>query len=1074
MVWRVLLALAVLVLAMPALAQRVPGHERYGVDDGLASGEVVSLAEDPEGYLWVAVFAAGVYRFDGQRFQHFGRAQGLESERAKRIHIDHAGRVRVATLAGAFRFDGERFQREPLLGEVAVFDILETRSGDLWYATMDGAVRVHEGRALRLGLAEGLPMANATALAEGPDNAIWIGTTRGLARFHRGAVQSFLAGQAGRHDDYITRLLVAPSGPLWVATDWGLSRFAAGQFHRHDLGVGARHLYVLDLLLQPPHDPGGSGRLRVATLGSGVLSINGDGDPRTAPGQLSLDQGLPSANIWALAPSRSGGLWIGTEAHGILLRETGPFEQVLAQTRVSSEVPTTIARAANGDLWMATAGAGLLRLDGEEPARPLQGPLPRRLGEREGLPCLFATRLLPGAAGLWVGTKCGVALVSGDGRGVTVLNPARDPWPTRGLLEDGEGGLWMVNKEEGLVRYRATARGGASRFAPERFPRAADPTPASLWSLARDRSGQLWLGGSGALFRFDPAAPRPRDGPCCQRYPAEGLVATDRLLQLLFDEHQHLWFRSDEAVGVIDTSQAPPRWAALPLPRAAWLAAAPDGGVLVAAEEGLFRLTRSAGRIRVLSQAGPAEGYPRGAVYSGTALPAPGGSLLFAATDGLYRYDATRATGPRPARVHLRSLRLFDQALPLPTALRPLVLRHDQNFLTVEFDAIAFPAPGMIELRYRLEGLSPSWSPPTRERSASFWRLPPGRYTVVVQARHGGGWDSEARSGPIVIQPALWQTWWFRTLTLALLLSLPLLWVRVLRRQRGHLRLEVAARTAELARHGEHLEERVTERTAELDRAYALLLTQEVERGRAADALAAARREAALGRMAGVVAHQVNTPLAAIKARLSLLREDCGDDDEASASLAVIDRQVDRIARTVRVLLGFVRTREKGNANPRVAAVVQAVAELYSDALRSKGARLDLALPEEQLRIQGPSDDLQEVLLNLVENARAAVEHDGVVRISVARAHEQVRLVVEDDGPGLRGDPEQLFQPFYTTKTTGNGLGLAIARRIAEANGGTLIGEDRGPAARGARFVLTLPLAADTTTSTPELTGSGA
>jgi two-component system C4-dicarboxylate transport sensor histidine kinase DctB len=67
-------------------------------------------------------------------------------------------------------------------------------------------------------------------------------------------------------------------------------------------------------------------------------------------------------------------------------------------------------------------------------------------------------------------------------------------------------------------------------------------------------------------------------------------------------------------------------------------------------------------------------------------------------------------------------------------------------------------------------------------------------------------------------------------------------------------------------------------------------------------------------------------------------------------------------------------------------------------------------------------------------------------------------LLVEDDGPGLGDSPEQLFQPFFTTKTTGTGLGLAISRRIAEALGGSLTGENRFTDGRGARFVLVLPL----------------
>jgi signal transduction histidine kinase len=281
---------------------------------------------------------------------------------------------------------------------------------------------------------------------------------------------------------------------------------------------------------------------------------------------------------------------------------------------------------------------------------------------------------------------------------------------------------------------------------------------------------------------------------------------------------------------------------------------------------------------------------------------------------------------------------------------------------------------------------------------------------------------------------------------------------RALKRQRDQLEALVRERTAELARHSSHLEEIVQERTQQLGDTYQQLLTREAERNRIAEALAAASGQATLGRMAGIVAHQVNTPLAAIKARLSLLREDLLGQEGAHSSLSAIDRQVDRIARTVRVLLGFVRQRELGGQNPCISVVVQPVVDLYAEALKTQGAELRVSLPTLPLRVQGSLDDLQELLMNLVENARQAVPSGGQIRIAAESQGDWLRLVVEDNGMGLGDDAEHLFQPFFTTKPSGTGLGLAIARRIAQAHGGSLHAEARrdGP---GARFVLSLKVA---------------
>ena len=999
MLCRLLLWVLCLLLSLPRNggAARTPGYARFGAEEGLASGEVLALQEDQEGYLWAATFASGVHRFDGQHFKRYGAAEGLTSQRVKRLYVDRRGRVYAATLAGLFFFADERFHRDATLGDVAIYDVLEATNGDWWFATSKGAIRRSPDGTLRtLAPIDGLPAENATAVAECAGGALWIGTIQGLALFQGGALQRFTRARGDLRDDYITRLRCDGSGVLWVATDRGLQRQDGTRFARVDLGVGAQRLYVLDLLFLDQDEPG---TLRVATLGAGVLSIDRAGARRA---QLSTVQGLPSANIWSLAQSRGGGLWIGTEAHGIALREAGPFRPMLALERLQGAVPVSLARDRAGHLWVGTNGAGVLR-DPEVSGDALT--------TKQGLPSDFVRELLATDHGLWIGTAVGLAFW--DGQALTALDPRREPFPVRDLLPAEDGGVWLVNKEEGLVRYHRTGAGRPRGFRGERFPTSADATPASLWSLARDGRGHLWLGATSALYRYD--------GQAFTRWPVAGLSATDRIMQLVADGSQRLWFRSDEAVGTVSLTEAGAgtvmTW---PLPRTAWLRPAAGGAVLVAAEDGLYRLRIAAEGLKVEAQSGEAEGYPRSATNAGGVLAAPDGVLLFGTADGLFRFDPAHARGPSAARVHLRGLRLARGPAPLPDAAHPLRLAHDQNQLTVDFDATAFPAPETVEFRYRLDGLSESWSPPTSARSATFLTLPPGRYALRLQARHGGPWNGEILSGPIEISPAFWQRLWFWLLlcaaALALAVSIPVLRARA-------------------------------------------LLARAAERSRITAALETERRAAALGRLAAVVAHQVNTPLAAIKARLALLREDVGADEARAAegSLSVIDRQVDRIATITRGLLGFVRLRDAGARNPDLRLVVRSVAELYGEVLRARGIQLVLALPEEPVAVSGQLDDLQELLLNLVENSREAVASGGEVRITLSRHDDFAELLVEDDGPGLGADPEQLFQPFYTTKTTGTGLGLAIARRIAEGPGGTLRGENRFPDGRGARFVLRLP-----------------
>lgn len=226
------------------------------------------------------------------------------------------------------------------------------------------------------------------------------------------------------------------------------------------------------------------------------------------------------------------------------------------------------------------------------------------------------------------------------------------------------------------------------------------------------------------------------------------------------------------------------------------------------------------------------------------------------------------------------------------------------------------------------------------------------------------------------------------------------------------------------------------------------------ERQRTEAALVTAERDAVLGRLAARVAHEVNNPLEAIKIYIEPLRKRVQDRPEVDRGLVVIDQQVDRIARLVRGLLGFARQRPPHPSEADVGAVINTVVELLQPRFAKQGKQLDVTIQACHGAID--VDGVQQVLLNLLENALVAIPRGGRVQLEAGCGDGWLRLSVSDSGPGLGPDPEALFRPFVTTKAEGTGLGLTIARRICEAHGGWLRGRNR--AEGGAVFELTLRL----------------
>jgi PAS domain S-box-containing protein len=221
-------------------------------------------------------------------------------------------------------------------------------------------------------------------------------------------------------------------------------------------------------------------------------------------------------------------------------------------------------------------------------------------------------------------------------------------------------------------------------------------------------------------------------------------------------------------------------------------------------------------------------------------------------------------------------------------------------------------------------------------------------------------------------------------------------------------------------------------------------------------ALDSAERDATLGRMAASIAHEINNPLFAIKTRLYTLKKTVADRPETTEKLDLVMGQLDRIGRATRSMLGFFKQRAARSTSVSYADVIRAAADLFEASFSAKGVRLIANLPHSLPAVSVSVDELQEVLINLLENERDALTNDSDLYVSAQAHGHQIVISIEDNGPGLGADPQRVFEPFYTTKSTGTGLGLTIARRICESYGGKLTAENRKEG--GARFEIVLPL----------------
>lgn len=255
------------------------------------------------------------------------------------------------------------------------------------------------------------------------------------------------------------------------------------------------------------------------------------------------------------------------------------------------------------------------------------------------------------------------------------------------------------------------------------------------------------------------------------------------------------------------------------------------------------------------------------------------------------------------------------------------------------------------------------------------------------------------------------------------------------------------------------LETAVAERTAELRREMEERAALEQRAALLREELRLANRLATLGQVTASVAHETAQPVAAIRnyARSAEQLLDLGAEGEVRGNLSAIDQLAERIGVITAQLRGFARKASAGESAVPLAEVVDGAQLLLKERLAA--LTFDIPAIPGELKVRGDKVRLEQILVNLLQNATEALgaRPDARITLAVAVEDERLRLTVSDNGPGIAPEiSERLFTPFATSRAEGLGLGLVIAQDIAQEFGGSL---RLVPSETGAAFELCLRLA---------------
>ncbi|TVP75007.1 MAG: response regulator [Gemmatimonadales bacterium] len=723
--------------------------DQYGIDawgerEGLPQNFVNSLAQTPDGYLWMGT-ERGLVRFDGIRFTVFTAedTEGLSSSWVRSLTTGPAGELWIGTGGG-------------------------------------GLVRLRNGTFTTWGPEEGLPGRAVTQLATDPDGRVWAGLEGGgLARLGPdGAIRSWGPGD-GLSGESVTALAVDSTGGVWVGTPGGLDRVAGDELRAFgpEDGLSGRRVEGLDVSaggelrvataagdlhgfdgqrfvdLDPEGELTGAlvstirhdrqGALWIATNGNGLYRLTDDGIDH-----LDSGGGLPSNLLWSVLEDREGHLWIGSNAAGLIRLRDGPFDIVGAPEGLSMDVALALMEGRDGTFWIGTPGGGLNRIrDGEvtafTTARGLGNDIVLSLAEDpEG--------------SLWVGMAAGgVSRVRGEEVETFTEEDGIGGAQVTVTFVDSEGALWLGVTGLGVRRWRGAP--------PRTVGTAEGLPPGSITTMLEDARGRIWVGTREGLGRIDGErveAFGPEDG-----LPAGGINS------LWEAPDGTLWVATMGGLarmgpdGRIQTAGPD---VGLPAPEPMAVLGDGEGNLWITSSQGVSRVSLAeleaalAGEpVQVVpEQFGRADGL-RSQEANGGIHPAiwqaSDGAIWFPTMQGAVRIDPDsaerRTLPPRPT---LEDLVVGTARMHPAGTVR---LPPGERVLEVRFSAPTFQAPREMAFRYQLQGFDPDWVRPGDRRTAFYTNLPPGDYTFRVQAAGRDGiWNTadEARL-ELELAPHVWE-----------------------------------------------------------------------------------------------------------------------------------------------------------------------------------------------------------------------------------------------------------------------------------------------------------------------------
>ena len=716
--------------------------DQWGSEKGYPGGAVNAITQTADGYLWIGS-EKGLVRFDGSTFRLVQRSGRPSSPLAPVFGLaaDGEGSLWIR-LQGPMLLCYRHGELDQVIPNRNIPDSIVTamcrgRDGTLLLSALgSGLMACRGGQFKTLVSPDESPKPFVISMAETPGGDIWMGT-RDAGLFRSNGGQTALITK-GLPDRKINCLLPGSDPELWVGTDNGMVRWNGTEITKSGVPTALGNIQALAMARDRQSN------IWIGTGSHGLLRLN-------ASGVSSLDErGQRSRGaVTALFEDREGNLWVGSSRGIEQLRDTA-FVTYSVSEGLPSESNGPVYVDSEERTWFAPSDGGLYWMKGGSVRSVTDAGLARDV-----------VYSIAGNKGeLWAGRQRG-GLTRLRYKGGSFL--ARTFTQANGLAQNS---VYAVHQNRDGTVWAATLSRGVSRFRNGSFTTyttANGLASNTVTSIMESSNGTMWFATPNGLNSLSEGR--------WQVYTVQDGLPSENVNCLLEDSAGILWIGTAGGLCFLSSNSR------VQVPRQApeslneeifgiaedgrgWLWIATSNHVLRAKSDQLLSGAPGDGDVREYGIVDGLRGV-EGVKRHRSVVADPLGRIWFSMTRGLSVVDPTRvAVSSVPALVHLQTISADGRAIDLRGPVR---IPAGRQRIILGFAALNLSVPERVRFRFTLEGFDHGWSEPVARPEAIYTNLRPGSYRFRVMATNSEGlWNTGEAAIGFDVEPAYWQTWWFR------------------------------------------------------------------------------------------------------------------------------------------------------------------------------------------------------------------------------------------------------------------------------------------------------------------------